>query len=66
MEPRKEPSFSYRLLRDLSRVSGAVHNQVIPADDLAKAMVEVAVRGSSERESLVFDNRDIRAIVKPR
>ena len=34
------------------------------ADDLAKAMVEVAVRGDSEGHSIVLENRDIRAIVK--
>jgi hypothetical protein len=37
-------------------------NQVIPADDLAAAMVDVAVRGTGERESLIFENRDIQAI----
>jgi hypothetical protein len=35
-------------------------NQVIRADDLARAMVGVAVRGKRERESVVFENREIR------
>jgi hypothetical protein len=35
-------------------------NQVLPADDLARAMVDVAVRGTEKRQSLVFENRDIR------
>jgi len=39
-------------------------NQVIPADDLAKAMVDVAVRGRRERESVVFENREIRTMTE--
>jgi hypothetical protein len=39
-------------------------NQVIRADDLAKAMVNVALCGKSERESVVFENREIRAITE--
>jgi hypothetical protein len=37
-------------------------NQVIRADELARAMVDIAVRGKREREGLVFENRDIRAL----
>jgi hypothetical protein len=39
-------------------------NQVIPADDLARVMVDVVVRSTNKRESLVFENRDIRALAK--
>jgi hypothetical protein len=39
-------------------------NQVIRANDLAKAVVEIAVTGSSEREILGFESRDIRAMAK--
>jgi len=39
-------------------------NQVIRADDLARAMVDVVVRVGQEPRSVVFENRDIRAIVK--
>jgi hypothetical protein len=42
VEPRKEPNFSYRLLRDLPGVSDAVPQSVIPGDELARAMVDVA------------------------
>jgi len=38
-------------------------NQVIRADDLARAMVDVAVTGTTERTSSVFENRDIRTMV---
>jgi hypothetical protein len=36
---------------------------VIRADDLARAMVEAAVRGTGERGGLVLENRNIRAMV---
>lgn len=36
-------------------------NQVIRADDLARAMVDVTIRKRGDRGSLVFENRDIRA-----
>jgi uncharacterized protein YbjT (DUF2867 family) len=64
VEPRKEPNFSYRLLRAIYPAFRVLFpNQVIRADDLARAMVNVAIRKTSERESKVFENRDIRAMV---
>ena len=48
---------------DLPSVSGAVPNQAIPADDLGRAMVD-AVLGTVEREARIFENRDIRTVVK--
>ena len=63
VEPRKEPNFSYRLLRGIYPVFRLLFpNQVIRADDLARAMVDVAVRGTEEHRGPVFENRDIRAI----
>jgi uncharacterized protein YbjT (DUF2867 family) len=63
VEPRKEPNFSYRLLRAVYPVFRVLFpNQVIPADDLARAMVDVAVRETQEMVSIVFENRDIRAM----
>ena len=65
VEPRKEPNFSYRLLRAIYPAFRLLFpNQVIRADDLARAMVDVAVRGTEEREGPVFENRGIRAMVK--
>jgi uncharacterized protein YbjT (DUF2867 family) len=65
VEPRKEPNFSYRLLRAIYPASRMLFpNQVIPADDLARAMVDVAVEGRAEREARIFENRDIRAMLK--
>ena len=63
VKPRLEPNFSYRLLRAIYPAFRILFpNQVIRADDLARAMVDVAIRGEGERGGLVFENRDIRAI----
>ena len=63
VEPRKEPNFGYRLLRWTYPVFRTLFpNQVIPADDLAHAMVDVIVRGKEPREVLVLENRDIRTM----
>jgi uncharacterized protein YbjT (DUF2867 family) len=65
VEPRKEPNFSYRLFRAIYPMFRALFpNQVIRADDLARAMVDVAIRRTGERGGQVFENRDIRALVK--
>ena len=45
VEPRKEPNFSYRLLRAIYPAFRLLFpNQVIRADDLAQAMVNIAVQ----------------------
>jgi len=63
VEPRKEPNFSYRFLRMIYPVFRVLFpNQVIRADHLARAMVDVAVRKTGERGGLVFENRDIRLL----
>ena len=65
VEPREEPNFSYRFLRAIYPAFRLLFpNQVIPADDLARAMVNVVVQKTVERESRVFENRDIRAMVE--
>jgi uncharacterized protein YbjT (DUF2867 family) len=64
VEPRKEPNFSYRLLRAIYPAFRVLFpNQVIPADDLARAMVDVAVRETGTTKSLVLENRDIRTMI---
>ena len=64
IEPRKEPNFSYRLLRGVYPVFRPLFpNLVIRGDDLARAMVDAAVRGREERGDLVLETRDIRAMV---
>jgi uncharacterized protein YbjT (DUF2867 family) len=64
VEPRKEPNFSYRLLRGIYPVFRVLFpNQVIRADALARAMVDVAVRRIGEHGGVVLENRDIRAMV---
>jgi uncharacterized protein YbjT (DUF2867 family) len=65
VEPRKEPNFSYRMLRAVYPVFQVLFpSQVIRADDLARAMVDVVLRQTQERGGLVFENRDIRAMVR--
>jgi uncharacterized protein YbjT (DUF2867 family) len=67
VEPRKEPNLSYRLLRAIYPVFRVLFpNQVIRTDDLARAMVDVAVQETRETGGQVFENRDIRAMVKSR
>jgi uncharacterized protein YbjT (DUF2867 family) len=65
VEPRKEPNFSYRLMRAIyPAFRMLLPNQVIRADDLARAMVDVVLQKTDERGKFVFENRDIRALVK--
>ena len=61
--PRKEPNFSYRLLRATYPAFRMLFpNQVIRADDLARAMVDSAVYRTGKHRGPVFENRDIRAL----
>jgi uncharacterized protein YbjT (DUF2867 family) len=65
VEPRNEPNFSYRLLRTVYPVFRVLFpNQVIRADDLARAMVDLGLRQTHERKGLILENRDIRAMVE--
>ncbi|HZS40405.1 MAG TPA: NAD(P)H-binding protein [Polyangia bacterium] len=64
VEPRKEPNFSYRMLRAIYPAFRVLFpNQVIRADDLARVMVEAAVRGAAGPPGPILENRDIRAMV---
>jgi uncharacterized protein YbjT (DUF2867 family) len=63
VEPRQEPNISYRLLRWIYPLFRTLFpNQVIRADDLARAMVDVVVLGTAEGR--IFENRDIRTMVQ--
>jgi len=65
VEPRNEPNFTYRLLRTVYPVFRVLFpNQVIRADDLARAMVDLVLRPTHERQGLILENRDIRAMVE--
>jgi uncharacterized protein YbjT (DUF2867 family) len=65
VEPRKEPNLGYRLLRGIYPAFRVLFpNQVIRAADLARAMVDVAVRSTGEPRGVVLENRDIRAMVE--
>jgi uncharacterized protein YbjT (DUF2867 family) len=64
VEPRREPTLGYRLLRAFYPVFRMLFpNLVVRSDDLARAMVDVSVRETGERESRVFENRDILTMV---
>jgi uncharacterized protein YbjT (DUF2867 family) len=61
VQPRREPNLSYRVLRAIYPAFRVLFpNQVIRADDLARTMVDAAVRGPGEGRTLVLENRDIR------
>jgi len=63
--PRKEPNLGYRLLRAVYPLFRTLFpSRVIRADDLARVMVDVAVRGTKDRTAQVFENNDIRATVE--
>jgi uncharacterized protein YbjT (DUF2867 family) len=65
VQPRKEPNFSYRLIRAVYPLFRLLFpNQVVRADDLAWAMVNIVLRETHEHQCLIFENRDIRAMVK--
>jgi len=64
VEPRKEPTFGYRLLRAIYPAFRMVFPDLVTrSDDLGRAMVDVSVRETGERENLVLENRDILAMV---
>jgi uncharacterized protein YbjT (DUF2867 family) len=63
VEPRTEPNFSYRLLRLIYPAFRMMFpSLVIRSDDLARAMVDVAVQRIGKGQSLVFENRDIQTL----
>ena len=65
VEPRKEPNFSYRLLRWIYPAFRLMFpTLVIRCDDLARAMVDVVVKRTAAGESLVFENRDIKSLAQ--
>jgi uncharacterized protein YbjT (DUF2867 family) len=65
VEPRKEPNLSYRFMRGIYPVFRSLFpNQVIRADDLARAMVDVLTAETGAAPSQVFENRDIRSMVR--
>ena len=66
VEPRKEPNFSYRLMRLANPVFRLLFpNQVIRADDLAKSMVDIAIHSAVKTESIILENCDIQTMIDP-
>lgn len=63
VEQRKEPNFGYRVLRALYPLFRLLlPNQVIRADDLANATVDVVLRETGQRGAMVYENREIRTL----
>jgi len=59
---RKEPNFSYRFLRAIYPAFPLLlPNRAVRADDLARAMAEVVVQKTGEREGWIFENRFVGA-----
>lgn len=66
VEPRREPTLGYRVLRAVYPVFRRLFpNQVIRADDLGRAMVDVVLDSAEAGRGLILENRDIRALVDP-
>lgn len=64
VEPRREPTLGYRVLRAIYPLfRRLLPNQVIQADDLARAMVDVVLDKTGPDRGLVLENRAIRALV---
>jgi hypothetical protein len=62
VEPRREPNFSYGLLRAIYPIFWVIFpNLVISADDLGRVMVDVTMR-QVDAGGLVLENRDIRTM----
>ena len=67
VEPRKEPNFSYRLLRSVYPAFQLLFpNQVIRADDLAKAMVGVTISQGVATERVILESRVILELISKR
>lgn len=65
VEPRKEPNLGYRLLRGIYPAFRVLFpDQVIRADDLARVMVDAVLLGTAAHPEPVFENHDIRAMVR--
>lgn len=59
-----EPNFGYRLLRAIYLAFRVPFpNLVIRADELGQAMVNVAIPKTTEHESRIFENHDIRGLI---
>jgi hypothetical protein len=65
VKPRREPNFSYRLLRAIYPAFRLLFpNQVVRADDLARTMVDAALHGvGNDEHAVVLENRDIQALI---
>jgi uncharacterized protein YbjT (DUF2867 family) len=65
VEPRKEPTLSYRLLRTVYPAFRILFPGLsIRSDDLGRVMVDLSIQDNRPPESRVLENRDIQALAQ--
>lgn len=65
VEPRRAPTFGYRVARGLYPLVRRLYPNVgLASDDLARAMVHAGLEGTAGHESPILENRDIRALAR--
>jgi uncharacterized protein YbjT (DUF2867 family) len=65
VEPRKEPTLSYRLLRTVYPAFRILFPGLsIRSDDLGRVMVDLSIQDNPPPESRVLENRDIQALAQ--
>ena len=65
VEPRKEPTLSYRLLRTVYPAFRILFPGLsIRSDDLGRVMVDLSIQDTAQPESHVLENRDIQALAQ--
>jgi uncharacterized protein YbjT (DUF2867 family) len=65
IEPRREPTALYRVMRALWPVARRLYPDLgIASDDLARAMVHAAIHGTGGHANRVLENRDVRELAK--
>jgi uncharacterized protein YbjT (DUF2867 family) len=65
VEPRKEPTLSYRLLRTVYPAFRILFPGLsIQSDDLGRVMVNLSIQDNAPPESRVLENRDIQALAQ--
>jgi uncharacterized protein YbjT (DUF2867 family) len=65
VEPRKEPTLSYRLLRAVYPAFRILFPGLsIRSDDLGRVMVDLSIQDTAQPESRVLENRDIQALAQ--
>lgn len=63
VDPREEPNLMYRISRNLYPILRRVYPNIgISSEALARAMVDVGLRGAGDHTTPILENRDIRSM----